>query len=86
MVGGVGGSGFDKWARFTQFGVRFMVKAAFHGHGYRTGFSATSPTPNLPTPNPPTNEQNVPFRLLSFISPSKYYNANQKFSRPTKDN
>ena len=36
MVGGVGGSGFDKWARFTEFGVRFMVKAAFHGHGYRT--------------------------------------------------
>ena len=36
MVGGVGGSGFDKWARFTQFGVQFMVKAAFHGHGYRT--------------------------------------------------
>ena len=36
MVGGVGGSGFDKRARFTQFGVRFMVKAAFHGHGYRT--------------------------------------------------
>ena len=36
MVGGVGGSGFDKWARFTQFGVRFMVKAAFHGHRYRT--------------------------------------------------
>ena len=36
MVGGVWGSGFDKWARFTQFGVRFMVKAAFHGHGYRT--------------------------------------------------
>ena len=35
MVGGVGGSGFDKWARFTQFGVRFMVKAAFHGHGCR---------------------------------------------------
>ena len=29
------GSGFDKWARFTQFGVRFMVKAAFHGHGCR---------------------------------------------------
>ena len=36
MVGGVGGSGFDKWARFTQFGVRFMVKADFHGHGCRT--------------------------------------------------
>ena len=34
-MGGVGGSGFDKWARFTQFGVRFMVKAAFHGHGCR---------------------------------------------------
>ena len=32
-MGGVGGSSFDKWARFTQFGVRFMVKAAFHGHG-----------------------------------------------------
>ena len=30
------GSGFDKWARFTQFGVRFMIKAAFHRHGCRT--------------------------------------------------
>ena len=36
MVGGGGGSGFDKWARFTQFGVRFMVKAAFHGYGCLT--------------------------------------------------